>query len=65
MGVIFVDDAEMPRLKGQLEELLNLEEGLSKYELDFLDGSEGLTKWDGNFSIKQAAKLDKIYTERC
>ena len=38
MGVIFVDDGEMPRLKGQLEELLNLEVGLNEYELDFLDG---------------------------
>lgn len=60
-----VDESEMGRLRGQLQDLMVLEESLSDWELDFLDGEKGLTQWEGKFSVKQAAKLDEIYMSRC
>ena len=65
MSCAFVSDEEMERLLGQLNDLLQVEKGLSDWELDFLDGSRGLTKWNGNFSIKQSHRLDKIYRKFC
>ena len=63
--VVFVEDAEMPRLLGQLSDLLQVEKGLSDWDLKFLDGPRGLTKWDGNFSVDQAHYLDKMYDKYC
>ena len=65
MSGAFVNDEDMERLSGQLNDLLQVEKGLSDWELDFLDGPKGLTKWRGNFSVKQGQRLDKMYTEFC
>ena len=65
MSGAFVNDEDMERLLGQLNDLLQEEKGLSDWELDFLDGPKGLTKWNGNFSIKQSQCLDKMYEKFC
>lgn len=45
-----------------LEELLNLESGLSQWEMEFI---ESLSNWDGVFTGKQAETLTKIYDKLC
>ena len=44
-----------------LNELLELDSGLTDWELDFLDGPRGLTKWRGDFTPKQFKRLEKIW----
>jgi hypothetical protein len=44
-----------------LQELLDLDSGLTDWELDFLDGPRGLTKWQGDFTPKQFNCLEKIW----
>jgi hypothetical protein len=39
-------------------ELLKLEEGLTEWEINFLDS---LLDWEGNFTIKQADRVESIY----
>ena len=60
--IVFVNDSEMPRLRGQLKDLLALEDGLSGWEVKFI---EKLSKWEGNFSKNQAKSLDMLYQEKC
>ena len=56
--VEFVDEGEMKDYRNMLEELLDISEGLYDNEIDFL---EDLTKWEGCFTERQAAWLEKIY----
>ena len=51
---------DMERYKVMLSELLELEEGLSNWEVDFL---ESLSLWKGDFTFPQADKLEKIWTK--
>ena len=44
-------------LRKMLKELLNLDHGLDEYEIKFLDGLNG---WIGDFTPKQARKLEGI-----
>jgi len=44
-------------LRNMLRELLDLDEGLSKWEMDFIDS---LNNWEGNFTFKQADKLEEV-----
>jgi hypothetical protein len=54
----FVKPEEMERLRGQLNDLLDLDAGITAKELDFL---EELTGWGGAFTLGQANWLDRIY----
>lgn len=54
----FVDISEMKRYKEMLEELLDIEEGLTEWEVDFL---ESLANWEGSFTVKQVGKLEKMH----
>ena len=58
----FVNDSEMTRLRGQLKDLLALEDGLSGWEIKFI---ERLSNWEGNFSKNQAKSLDMVYQQLC
>lgn len=44
--------------RGMLDELFEVEDGLSSREISFL---ENLTEWDGAFTKPQAEWLQKIY----
>ncbi len=54
----FVKVTEMPQYKDLLDELLDVEEGLKKWEIEFL---ETLCDWEGCFTKPQARTLNKIY----
>lgn len=54
----FIDEADMSEYREKLQELLDLSEGLWDGELDFI---ESLADWEGNFTLKQANWLNKIY----
>ncbi len=58
----FVKATEMENYRDILDELLGLEEGLTSWEVDFI---EKLDNWDGSFTNKQADTLEKIYDRRC
>ena len=45
-------------LRKMLRELLNLDHGLNEYEIKFLDG---LNCWYGDFTPKQAARLQDVW----
>jgi hypothetical protein len=53
----FVDESKMPELRKILVELLDLDAGLSQWEIDFLDS---LNNWVGKFTENQAERLEKI-----
>ena len=56
-----MDESEKQKdLRNMLNELLELTEGLSAWEIDFLDS---LYNWTGNFSEKQAETLKKIWVK--
>ena len=45
----------------RLEELLELESGLSDWDMEFI---ESLTRWTGEFTIKQQIKLRELHDEQ-
>ena len=45
-------------IRDMIDELCNLESGLTNWEMDFIDS---LCDWDGRFTEKQADKLEAIY----
>ncbi|HIJ67257.1 MAG TPA: hypothetical protein HPP51_03110 [Planctomycetes bacterium] len=47
-------------LRKMLNELLELDEGLSSWECDFI---ESLSKWDSDFTDAQAGKLLEVWTK--
>lgn len=54
----FVPVAAMPQYADLLQELFNVESGLTWDEIDFLDS---INKWDGAFTTEQAKYLVKIH----
>jgi len=54
----FVKATEMPQYRDLLQELLDLEDGLRDWEVEFIDS---LSNWKSTFTKKQAATLEKIY----
>jgi len=45
----------------RLQELLDVDEGLTQWEVDFI---ESMSRWEGDFTPKQIATIDKIYERR-
>ena len=43
-----------------LKELLDVEEGLTDWEINFI---ESLERWEGNFTPAQAAALEKAWNK--
>jgi hypothetical protein len=54
-----VTKGEHDRLLEVLAELLAADEGLSEWQLEFI---ESLSKWNGLFTVKQGLKIDEVYT---
>jgi len=54
----FVPIKEMDELHEILDELLEVEHGLTEWEVDFI---EALSKWEACFTMKQAGTLRSIY----
>lgn len=54
----YVKAEAMPQHRDLLDELLNLDAGLTDTQIEFLDS---LNEWEGAFTTKQAAYLEKIY----
>jgi hypothetical protein len=52
------DPEEQEELVEMLDELLDCDEGLSEWEINFLDS---LSRWSGFFTEKQREKLTTIY----
>ena len=48
--------------RSMLEELLELDEGLSSFEMEFIDS---LSYWDGDFTENQVKTLKKIWNRHC
>jgi len=56
---MFVDDDEMRLLTEKLDQLLDLESGLSPKDLEFVCGLD--EDWEGNFTERQAGYLESIW----
>jgi len=54
----FVKATEMPQYRDLLQELLDLEDGLRDWEVEFIDS---LSNWKSTFTKKQVETLEKIY----
>jgi len=54
----FIDDENSKKCREVVDALLNVESGLTNWEMDFLDNLKG---WVGNFTEKQARVVEKIY----
>ena len=52
-------DSEQTELEEMVSELLDLEKGLSDWEIDFLENIH--QNWRGNYTAGQGAKIQKIY----
>lgn len=52
---------DMEGYRDMLKDLLELDSGLSPWEVDFI---ESLNAWTGDFFEKQAKTLEKIYERR-
>ena len=52
-------DSEQTELEAMIDELLDLEKGLSDWEIDFLENIH--ENWRGNYTEGQGAKIQKIY----
>jgi hypothetical protein len=52
---------EMREYRDMVQELLDVESGLTAWEIDFLDS---LHEWQGDFTPKQTETLQKIYDRR-
>jgi hypothetical protein len=53
----FVKACDMLALEEIHQDLLDLDDGLASYEIDFI---EDLTNWDGSFTVGQAEYLEKL-----
>jgi len=51
----------METYRDMLDSLLDLDCGLTQWEVDFL---ESLSEWEGDFTEKQAETLQRIYDRR-
>jgi hypothetical protein len=57
-----VDSNRQDNIRDMIDELCNLESGLTDWELNFI---EDLCNWDGRFTTKQADALERIYDRLC
>jgi len=51
----------MTDLRAKLQELLDLEDGLTEWEIEFLDFCHN---WSGCFTTKMAKRLEEIHDKR-
>ena len=58
----FVDPSEMEELAELLDELLDLDHGLSNWEMEFI---QNLSEWDGCFTEPQVDTLRKLHERHC
>ena len=58
---MFVSDEEMTKLNEELQDLLDSDEGLNDWSVNFIDV---LCNWEGNFTQPQAKTLRKIWNRR-
>ena len=56
----FVSSDETKRVREMLDELLNVEDGLTNWEVKFI---EGVNDWDGNFTRKQSETIVKLWSD--
>lgn len=57
----FVRPENMPYYRSLLGELLDLSEGLTHSEVEFI---ENLSHWQADFTVKQAQYLEDIHNRR-
>jgi phage antirepressor YoqD-like protein len=57
----YISGAKMKYYGELLDELLAVDSGLTDWEVEFI---ENMSKWRGLFSVRQAAKIEKIHGER-
>ncbi|RKY12684.1 MAG: hypothetical protein DRP65_00565 [Planctomycetota bacterium] len=50
------------QLRDMLSDLLDIEEGLSDWEIGFV---ESLSRWDGDFTERQATALERCWNKHC
>lgn len=55
-------DEKQKRLRGQVKDLCNVEEGLSEWEVNFVND---MYNWQGDYHPKQEKKIDELYMEHC
>ena len=53
---------EQEKAREHLQDLLNLNAGLTEWELEFV---ESVSKWTDDLTDKQIAMIYKIYERRC
>ena len=56
--VKFVKSKRMPFFEVLLDDLLELEEGLNDWEVEFV---EKMSHWEGRFTVNQAQKIEQIW----
>ena len=54
----FCDEEDTKELRSILDELLDVDSGLTDWETDFLDS---VSKWAGKLTRKQGVTIEKIY----
>ena len=57
-----VDNEEQQELEGIVGELLDMDSGLTDWEIDFLDDIS--TNWNSNFTEGQVDKIRDIYEKQ-
>lgn len=56
--VEFVPIERMPHFRDLLKELLDIDEGLDEWTVDFI---ESLSNWAGSFTVSQAVRLELVH----
>jgi len=52
-------------VEGELDDLIGLEEGLTDWEVEFLESVNRQFEIEGRVTQKQADKLHEIWVQRC
>jgi hypothetical protein len=58
----FIHPDQMDYYRDILDELCDIDHGLSSWEMDFL---QTCSEWDGCFTATQGEKLDELYQRHC
>lgn len=62
----WIDEPEVvARLRGQLEDLCDLDEGLSDWEVQFVEDLVDHFEMNDGCTRKQADKIDELYERHC
>lgn len=62
MSAEFITRRQTERAEAMLDELCEVESGLSEWEIRFI---QDLLDWDGRLTVDQFKKLEEVYGRHC